>query len=357
MGFIRFILALSVVYAHAYPIFGYRLLDGYLAVISFFVISGFYMTLVLNRKYIGKNSSYRLFITNRFLRIYPIYWIGFLALFLSTLAKHILYPGSDIIVEQFFQYYHDASLWQVIIGISNDFFRNITLIITTDYLYIDHSDPFSLFVKQAWTLQVELLFYLVAPFIVRRGLKQILLIISGLLFIQLLAAIFHSNALLTASLTGKVVFYMSFFLLGTVGYHIYLFLTKIRILKVLLKTLLILFILFVLIYKAIPITSSYFLSLPFNIVIFIAILTPLLPFIFLFSQKNKFDRWLGELSFPMYIIHSFIIKVLQSNQYLLDNPQLFTIILIILTIVSSWIMVKIVEIPIDKIRQKRLRHS
>src|SRR5438093_7095325 len=84
MGMFRFLLALSVVIAHTKAIYGYELIGGYLSVNSFFIISGFYMAFILNEKYIGKNSSYRLFITNRFLRIYPIYWLTLISMiFLS----------------------------------------------------------------------------------------------------------------------------------------------------------------------------------------------------------------------------------------------------------------------------------
>lgn len=70
MGIIRFLLALSVVITHCGSLFGTSLVVGQIAVQSFYIISGFYMSLILNEKYIGVNGSYKLFITNRF---YPIY--------------------------------------------------------------------------------------------------------------------------------------------------------------------------------------------------------------------------------------------------------------------------------------------
>ena len=51
------------------------------------MISGFYMAMILTEKYCGP-GSYRLFLTNRFLRIYPIYWI---TLGLSIFAWMICY--------------------------------------------------------------------------------------------------------------------------------------------------------------------------------------------------------------------------------------------------------------------------
>jgi peptidoglycan/LPS O-acetylase OafA/YrhL len=69
MGVLRTLLALSVVLSHSGPLFGIELVGGQLAVQSFYMISGFYMTMVLTEKYVNANSSYRLFISNRILRL------------------------------------------------------------------------------------------------------------------------------------------------------------------------------------------------------------------------------------------------------------------------------------------------
>ena len=45
---------------------------GYVSVQVFYIISGFYMALILNTKYVGP-GSYRVFIANRLLRIFPAY--------------------------------------------------------------------------------------------------------------------------------------------------------------------------------------------------------------------------------------------------------------------------------------------
>ena len=51
MGLIRYLLAASVVLGHSSAIFGVTMLDANLAVRLFFIISGFYMALILDRKY------------------------------------------------------------------------------------------------------------------------------------------------------------------------------------------------------------------------------------------------------------------------------------------------------------------
>jgi len=88
MGLIRFMLAISVVIAHTSDLFGFGFVGGEMAVKIFFMISGFYMALILNEKYIGANSSYWLFLKNRLLRLYPLY---FLVLFLTLIITYFGY--------------------------------------------------------------------------------------------------------------------------------------------------------------------------------------------------------------------------------------------------------------------------
>ncbi len=71
MGTLRFLLALVVAYGHFAVPLSFPTSD--IAVQSFFVISGFYMALVLNEKY--GPGSYWLFISNRLLRLWPAYFV------------------------------------------------------------------------------------------------------------------------------------------------------------------------------------------------------------------------------------------------------------------------------------------
>lgn len=70
MGLIRVLLALFVVFEHSNAFEIIKLPGGELAVKVFFIISGFYMTLILSTKYVGR-GSYSLFISNRFFEIIP----------------------------------------------------------------------------------------------------------------------------------------------------------------------------------------------------------------------------------------------------------------------------------------------
>src|SRR4051812_18616989 len=79
MGLFRLLLALSVVMGHAGPILGMSLFSAPVAVGTFFVLSGFYMSLVMNEKYSGLEHGVRVFYINRFLRLYPSYLVVLVA--------------------------------------------------------------------------------------------------------------------------------------------------------------------------------------------------------------------------------------------------------------------------------------
>ena len=95
MGTFRFILALSVLASHVGPIPNFYPPSGAISVQAFFVVSGFYMALVLTEKYTGPNQT-SLFLTNRFLRIYPPYlFILFISL---TFAVQFAYVISKFLI-------------------------------------------------------------------------------------------------------------------------------------------------------------------------------------------------------------------------------------------------------------------
>lgn len=88
-------MALSVVAAHGISVFKINLVGGPLAVQAFFIISGFYITLILNEKYVDVNNIYSLFISNRFLRLYPIYWSVLFLIIVSNFVVFYLSKGMN----------------------------------------------------------------------------------------------------------------------------------------------------------------------------------------------------------------------------------------------------------------------
>jgi peptidoglycan/LPS O-acetylase OafA/YrhL len=95
MGVLRLFLALSVVDYHGRNLLGFPLLMPDLSVQAFYMISGFYMALVLHEKYQPGKATYFDFISNRFLRIFPSYFLVLL-LTIALLLTCVWYYGRSI---------------------------------------------------------------------------------------------------------------------------------------------------------------------------------------------------------------------------------------------------------------------
>ena len=191
MGLLRFILALSVVLYHSSSIFGFTLVGGQTAVQAFYIISGFYMALILNEKYIGINNSYKLFITNRLLRLYPVYWVVLLLTILYSISVSIYSKGNDFAGFSLYVTYFDkmslsSFLFLIFTNLSlflQDTVMFLGLDVTKGNLFFTSNYKVTtpllyqfLFIPQAWTIGIELTFYLIAPFVVKKKLNFILLL-------------------------------------------------------------------------------------------------------------------------------------------------------------------------------------
>jgi peptidoglycan/LPS O-acetylase OafA/YrhL len=234
MGFLRFILAVTVVIAHSGPIFGYYFVGGVVAVQAFYIISGFYMSLILNEKYTGKNS-YKLFITNRLLRLYPIYWVIAGLMVILSCMYSIKTKGNNFGFLQLYNLYLNKMNFSTIIFLifSNVFifFQDVVMFLSINLStglleftknFWDVEQPLYpfLLIRQTWTLGIELMFYIIAPFIVRKNKK----VIFSLIFLSL---ILRGILMYKFGLRNDPWNYrffpteLVFFLLGNISYKIY----------------------------------------------------------------------------------------------------------------------------------------
>jgi peptidoglycan/LPS O-acetylase OafA/YrhL len=101
MGILRVLLAILVVGSHTSPFFGLKLPSGYYAVEAFFLISGFYMASILNEKYFAHKGGYKLFISNRFLRIYPLYYILLVIIIIYSAIRELLNAPNIFTIYQY----------------------------------------------------------------------------------------------------------------------------------------------------------------------------------------------------------------------------------------------------------------
>ncbi len=355
MGLIRLILAISVVLSHSAPFLGINLIGGQLAVEVFFVISGFYMALILEQKYNKKNSK-RLFWENRFLKIFPVYWIILIASVVFEIVNVFITTDAKTIFPLFNPNIHLTLFSLISLIFSNififglDVFMSLSVNIGAGTFFLNPNPlafkPFAytfLFIPQAWSLSSELLFYVVVPFLVELKSKWLLVIIglSLLLRIYLYKHGFEGNvwshgAFMTA---------LCEFLSGIIAFRIYKFLKPIKLSKKVLVLIYGFYILYLLVFQYIPFTY-------FKIGILFGLSILLLPFLFRLSKDNKLDRYLGELSYPIYVCHFLVISFMV--RYTIIDKSLWGFFGVMESIMLAVLLVEFVVKPIDKIRQKRL---
>lgn len=358
MGILRILLAISVVLAHSSSIFGFSLVGGQIAVQAFYIISGFYMALILNEKYIGANNSYKLFISNRFLRLYPIYWLVLFLTILYSVALLIYSKGHS--GGSFNVYYANFGnmnfgsfiflLFTNLFLFLQDTIMFLGLDITTGHLFFTSNFKETtpqlytfLFIPQAWTIGVEIAFYLIAPFLAKRKLKIIIPLI-------LLSLILRSVLYFCFNLKNDPWTYrffpteLVFFLLGIVSYRIYKKVQPVALNSTFLKLIWIVIL-------GITLTFN-FLAIPAKSYLYLTTFFIFLPFVFILTKTWKIDSYIGELSYPIYISHIFVLTIIKILKIPLIGGM--GLVLTISTIIFSVILNEFVAKKIEKIRQRRI---
>lgn len=164
MGSIRYILAVAVLLSHV-DIRVAGLNPGVMAVIGFYMISGYVMTGLIQRHYNSVRSIHRFYL-DRLLRLYPQY--------LLICALVLLWLWSSDRTTQFLSR----------APIVEDFLNNI-LIIPMNFFMWNGADQFAL-VPPSWSLGTEMQFYLLAPLVVISPVLAWMLGV-GSVFVQVLA--------------------------------------------------------------------------------------------------------------------------------------------------------------------------
>lgn len=336
MGLIRLLLALSVAIAHSDPLFTQNdifvinnlFVSGLVAVESFFVISGFYMALVMHSKYSGNIMS---FYRNRFLRIFPAYW--------TTLLIAIVFavPSRGNVFAQLIDLDFSVST-KILIFTSNImiFGSDVMSFLSTGtgglYLTERYSDPAQLrnylFIPQAWTLPLELIFYMIVPFVYRRKSIVIAMLTLSLVIKIMLLKLFGwvepwNNRFFPAELM--------MFCLGVLAHEIYVIIKSRNIPKHYGTIALIFIALITISFKMVPVALSV------KTIMYYLLLVLLIPVIFIRFGKNKLDRLIGELSYPVYLCHMIVISM---SNYLAVN--------IIGSIIMAFMINRYVSEPIEQ---------
>jgi peptidoglycan/LPS O-acetylase OafA/YrhL len=350
MGALRFVLAMSVLSAHLafYPAGLPHPLHPDVAVQGFYIVSGFLITLVLHEKYSG---SLWLFYSNRALRIFPIYWATMiLYLIVDLLADHGAFPAAPAALEPY--RIPTVTAWMAQNGSALGPGSIISLILTNtlifgqDFLaFIRKDGTFSIapdlfyhlfiVIRVAWTLAIELGFYLIAPFLVRR-VSVMGWLIAALLLTQLIC--YKTWALDPGWYSRIFPFALPWFLLGALAYHGYVRLrphSKEQGVKryAIAATL------------AVALLTAAYPWLPLARPLYLFAVAFCLPGVVLLGRSNPLDKVLGDLSYPVYLIHPlFEIVVLPTRQ----------VVPVVLSLALAYLVIVLIEKPLDLYRQARV---
>ncbi len=327
----RLFLAILVVLHHSIRIFPF----GTLAVYIFFILSGYWVGRMYDEYYSKKKNAYGLFIWSRILRLYPLYLLCTLLMLLVN--KFILL---DI--------YHVS----LIPSLGFKEYSFMVLLVPLNLLDFKLITP-------AWSLAVEMQFYIIAPLII----LLIKRVNTAMLFIITLAVsiYFMFNY---SSKFSQVLDYLIYFLIGMLIYfkalkisrHLVLY-SLFFILGILLISYVVPSFRFSLLYRPEG-TGTYSYSFIFNKV---------MPFFFIpfiihnLSQKSdKLDRDFGDLSYTIYLVHwivfSVYYKAFPEAGFNLEKLIAFGISLVIIVLLSL-VIYYFFEKKVEVLRKKIIKSS
>ncbi len=353
MGWVRVILAFSVVGAHGRFAFS---VDSVIAVQIFYMISGFLMSYILveNTRYATAWQFY----LSRAMRIFPLYYVvAICAVIVYVAGEHSFWYGT-------FRDLPGEALLLLVWSNITIFFQDLTYFATVndgvfsfsgDYRNSDRILSRGLIVPQAWTLGIELMFYLIAPFVLKSWPRILLLLVLslGLRLIFVISGFGLADPWMHRFAATE----MALFLLGAVSHRVLLSRVRNWFLSArLISTLSFTYIFFLLLNPVFwpNLGSNMHLNFVINYIIVIAFTFVILPVLFEFQSLNQLDRKMGELSYPIYVGHILVMYsmslVYHRDGTIMDKIfDLFTIGAIILV---AYLLNKFVAQPLELYRRR-----
>ena len=379
MGFLRFFLAYVVLLAHCPEGLLPKIFHSSLAVQCFFTISGFYMQLLVSEKYKNQNPKqfYKNFYLSRIFRIFPIYLLTLLITFLfldkgpidtillaEDIKALIVYITSNLLI--------DFSIGEYL------FYGSMNV---SDFL---HANNFNILI-QSWSLDLEIIFYILTPFILTVRKNSIIFLLI-FLCITLRFILASNNYNYSFSHFWTHAFFpteLATFLLGSLSYRFYAYSKKNNLKEkklyyfndnysislknynfILFSLIISITIIFLLLFGN-PLNSNNYnffggdwdkglYGVPNSYWIVILLNALIIPFLFDFFKNSRIDSFIGHLSYPMYICHFSVIIFL--NKLNIENYYL-SIFTFLLTLLISIILVLCIEKPITKYRHDKFYKS
>lgn len=368
MGILRLLLAVSVVVMHCAPDLSKSVLvGGQYAVKLFFIVSGFYMAMVLTEKY-NQPGSVRLFYGNRLLRLLPTYYL--------VLAISLLVPWVAGLILQRPVNIGQLAVWKLhgeqlpdgiaalLIGLQATpigqelgFMTGLDTANRSVHFHVPDGTYLALFnflmIPPAWSISLELQFYALAPWLVRRRLG-------------LLGALGASSAALyfiLPNIPGRSLSYLrtyvlltelAFFILGILSYRTLVWIRTLPPESPWLRASPLFHTAGILTIFAYPWLGSAWRDAAVALTF-----TACLPWIFLNTSRTPWDRAIGELSYPFYLVHWFVMRacygLIGQQRPSTDSNIAITALVTVMALALAALIHYGLERPIDRYRQARLR--
>lgn len=342
MGIYRLILSIEILIFHTSNCLG---VIGYSAVFAFYIMSGYTITYVLEKIYYDKNI--KAYYLNRLLKIWPAY-IG------VCVISFIIYYfcGNSVTVNGSEEKLFLAALDNYTFG---DIIHELTFNFMKSYnnMFLVFNG-FPTLVTQAWTNCVEIVFYMLAPLYVylhrnHKSVYRIIFVISIMIPIITYLRGMDFPTYRYRSVMGTMFLFM---LGGQLFYH-RTSLIKIKYPMVLFFLINILYLLYFAFGKNKAVLSDF--KIYFSVLLEIIIIVCALQMI---SGKNKkIDLLCAEFSMGIYLTQKVARAIVIYGCYLLSwggiiNTFWFVVFNLVLAIGLSMIFVKVLNRPLEKIRQR-----
>jgi len=360
VGTFRFLLAMSVALSHFGTVWGYHVMNGRMAVQCFYMISGFLISLVLSKKYdAGSADGRRLFYSNRALRIFVPYW-SFCVMILAAYAVVYLALGIRFGSAAIYaQYWGEMTLGtRIYLLFSNIFILTQEWSMWLIYqdgamlpawnsdMHAPHLGEFQL-IPQGWSISLELMFYALAPFLVRRHWLALVAIIAATYILRSLTSALGLNG--SGFAYRFFPFEIGLFLAGVLSHRAYAWLNARNIMR--LRPSLAVCVIFL----AVVLAQQYVDRLDNHKFYILVVLA--LPSLFHASQRIRFDSWLGELSYPIYLAHLSVLGIGQVVATALmgriENRNWFALAMAVATVLLTITYVRWIDAPFEAWRQRR----
>jgi peptidoglycan/LPS O-acetylase OafA/YrhL len=376
MGILRLLLAFVVVISHTPDLASSFIIGGDRAVSVFFIVSGFYMALILSEKYTHANgTNLGLFYSNRALRILPLLWIVLIFEIGVTLLMNHLGLLSASHWFRVVEFLVDKEQYALLItyavtqvsgfGVDTPYLLSLS----PDGLPHCYNGPVKAGefrgwqaypMGHAWSISCELIFYLLAPALNHLRTRTLGVCVVASVAVNFLGPWMLGQPLANVASGFLVPFQMGFFVLGMLSYRLY----KTPLIQSGSCPLAVRFSIMgglgLCLFLFEPLSR---LSYHGSLICLYGSVTVALPFLFGISRKSKWDTWLGNFSYPIYLTHVTVLRLLDCPPIQkFFEPHFYgtlchALAALMLAFLLSWLLIRFFDEPIDHWRQRRAAGS